>query len=491
MNRSTLIFKGGVLRRRIFGSGLMGLAVLTIGCSVRQSEAIHLSLDPPATYRAAPEKSTAAPLPQRWWEAFRDPVLNRLMETVFAANLDLDQAVARYAQARAVSRQATADRLPFADVEGSAGRSRQLAAPQNVTGSSYDLSAAAGFEVDLWNKLKSRDRARKLELEASREDIQALYLSLSAETADLYFLIVEQRAQLDLIDRTVATRRVNLELVERRYREGMVSALDLYQSRENLASARSERPEVEARLATAAHALAVLSGAYPDAGIGGSLAALPDLPEAFPTGLPSELLLQRPDIRAALLRLQADDQEIGAAVAERFPSINLIADYGRAGQDLGTSIVGVVWNLAGNLALPVIDWGRRKAEVDRTRGVFDEQLARYRQTVLTAFQEVEDALVEHRTAMEAIQRIEVESAAAENTLRLSVDRYRDGLSDYLPVLTAQTTLFNSQTRLLSARRQLVVARISLARALGGSWMAAATDGRIKAYDEHISSVEAN
>ena len=480
-------FKGDKMRGCFQHWVLIVLIVFLAGCAVHRPQAVGPSVDPPQTYAGVPADQSAPPLPARWWEAFDDPQLNQLMERVFAANLDLAEAVARYAQARAISRQSTADRLPFIDLEGSAGRSRQLATPKDVTGNSASFSAVAGFEVDVWNKLKSRALARDLEMEASREDLQALYLSLSAEAADLYFFIVEQRAQLALIDRTVATRQVNLELVERRYREGMVSALDLYQSRQNLANARARRPDVEAGLATAAHALAVLSGAYPDRKIGGSLEALPDLPEAFPAGLPSELLLDRPDIRAELLRLKADDQEIGVAVADRFPSINLIADYGLADQDFGTSLSGVVWNMAGNLALPVLDWGKRKAEVDRTRAVFEEQLARSQQTVLTAFREVEDVLVENHTSMDAIRRIQVETAAAENSLRLSVDRYRDGLSDYLPVLTAQTTLFDSQTRLLTARRELVAARISLARALGGSWTAAETDRRIEAYDGRVPS----
>ena len=180
------------------------------------------------------------------------------------------------------------------------------------------------------------------------------------------------------------------------------------------------------------------------------------------------------------MRLEAADHEIAAAVADRFPAINLLADYGRSQTDFGSLISGTVWSLAGNLTLPLIDFNKRKAEVDRSEAVYTERLAAYQQTVLTAFQDVEDALVANRQSKAAIAKIDAEAAAAEDALRLAVSEYRDGLSTYLPVLTAQTTYFDSQTRLLSARRQLISARISLARAMGGTWMVGLADERLQA-----------
>jgi NodT family efflux transporter outer membrane factor (OMF) lipoprotein len=392
------------------------------------------------------------------------------MDRAFAGNLDLAQAFARLKQFEALARQSNAARFPFVNLEGNAARSRQLRAMGAETGNTYELSLAAGFEVDLWNKLESRTRASKLETEASLEDIRTLYLTISSQVADLYYLMVEQRSQLDLTDSTIEARAATLELVKRRYLEGVVPALDVYQSRQVLAAARTRRPELESTLAEAAHALSILIGDYPDRSVGGDLAVIPEVDVAFPAGLPSELLTRRPDIRAELLRLRADDQEIGAAIADRFPSINLLADYGRAGSDFGASLSATVWSLIGNMTLPLLDWGSRKAEVERTRGVFEEQLGRYQQTVLIAFREVEDALVNNRTTEETIQRLKDEEAAAGASLRLATDRYLDGLSDYLPVLTAQALHFDAQSRLLSTRRQLLADRISLARALGGSWM---------------------
>jgi NodT family efflux transporter outer membrane factor (OMF) lipoprotein len=452
------------------GFALLLAALWGAGCAVHHSQPAPLATPVPPAFVAGGSDPAGGGLPQRWWEIFDDPTLDALMAQAFAANLDLAQAYARIAQAQSLARQGQAARLPGLDFQAQAGRSRQLGNAGGVAGNNYALSLAAGYEVDLWNKLKSRAQARELESDATLEELRTLYLSLSAQVADLYYLMVEQRALLDLTEQTVTARREVLDLVERRYREGVVPALDVYQARQVLAAAYTRLPELESTLLTTAHFLSILTGQYPNPNSGGALATLPDLPAAFPAGLPSELLGRRPDVRADLLRLMASDHEIGAAVAARFPSINLVGGFGRSGSDFGTGLSATVWSLLGNLALPLVDWGARKAEVDRTQAVFRERLARYQRTVLTAFQEVEDALVQNRTTLETIRRIEAELSAAEASLRLSTDRYLDGLSDYLPVLTAQALYFDSQSRLLSARRRLLSARIGLARALGGSWM---------------------
>ena len=463
---------------------LVGL-VLSIGCTVHAPERISLPAPIPGLFIEKSNDTGLLPESERWWKAFKDAHLNRLMDRAFAGNLDLAQAFARLKQFEALARQSNAARFPFVNLEGNAARSRQLRAMGAETGNTYELSLAAGFEVDLWNKLESRTRASKLETEASLEDIRTLYLTISSQVADLYYLMVEQRSQLDLTDSTIEARAATLELVKRRYLEGVVPALDVYQSRQVLAAARTRRPELESTLAEAAHALSILIGDYPDRSVGGDLAVIPEVDVAFPAGLPSELLTRRPDIRAELLRLRADDQEIGAAIADRFPSINLLADYGRAGSDFGASLSATVWSLIGNMTLPLLDWGSRKAEVERTRGVFEEQLGRYQQTVLIAFREVEDALVNNRTTEETIQRLKDEEAAAGDSLRLAMDRYLDGLSDYLPVLTAQALHFDAQSRLLLALRQLLSDRISLARAIGGSWMDPDIEKRLS---KHIKGV---
>ncbi len=248
-------------------------------------------------------------------------------------------------------------------------------------------------------------------------------------------------------------------------------ALDVYQARQNLAMVRASRPTFEANLALTEHAVATLLGRYPEKETADELAVLPVIPDAFPVGLPSDVLARRPDIQAALLRLKASDEKIASAIADRFPTFNLLGSYGKSSTAFSTGdISGVFWNLILSLAQPIIDGGRRSAEVERTRAVFKENLALYHKAVLTSLQEVEDALSRNRASEEQITFLKEKIDSSSNALRLSIDRYMEGLSDYLPVLSAQQSLYDSESALLSARRQLISDRVQIAKALGGEWM---------------------
>ena len=454
-----------------------GLVALT-GCSLHRPQEIALPVELPGAYLEQGEVSSGTPL-ARWWESFEDPRLNALMTELFAANLELEQAFARIDQARSAVRSVRSARLPFANIEGEGGRSRQPSFAGDFTGDNQKLSAAAGFEVDLWGKLAARTKAAEKDAQARLEELQILYLGLSAQLADLYYFAVEQRSQIELADRTIASFTDTLKRVEDRYRAGLAPPLDVYQARQSLAGAQASRHVFEANLAAAEHAIAVLIGRYPDRETAGDLAVLPPVPEAFPVGLPAELVGRRPDLKAALRSIEAADARVAAAIAERFPSVNLLGSYGHSRQEFSTGLIaGDFWSLLGRLILPVVDGGRRKAEVDRSRAVVRETVARYRQAVLDAFREVEDALAANRADEQRIGRLEENGAAAESALRLSLDSYLNGLTDYLPVLTAQRSDFEVKSRLLAARRQLVSDRITLARVLGGGWMIEPIEDRL-------------
>jgi len=457
------------------------LTMFFSGCSIHRKQAITLPSPVPDSF-VRQEGPPVESLPVgRWWETFQDEELNHLMKEALANNLDLAQFFARLSQLQAVTRQAESVRYPSLNAEGEAGRSRQPGISGPDTGNRYRLSLAAGYEIDLWNRNSSGAMAAMLEERASREDVRSLFISLSAELVDLYYLAVEQRAQIQLTDGTIASFENTLDLVTRRYVQGLVSALDVYQARQNLSFAKASRPVFEANLGQAEHAIAVLLGRYPDRNLAGKMAELPETPEAFPAGLPSQLLARRPDVQAEFLRVQAGDAKVAEAIADRFPSFNLLGNYGRSRTSLGSGdVTGIFWNLLASAALPVIDGGRRKAEVDRTEAAFRESLARYRKVVLSSFQEVENALVNNRTTEERIRQLEQQVTATGGALRLSLDRYLLGLSDYLPVLTAQNADFTARSQLLAAKRQLLSDRISLARALGGDWMEEEMEIRRKA-----------
>ncbi len=261
---------------------------------------------------------------------------------------------------------------------------------------------------------------------------------------------------------------------------GLVPAVDMYQARQSLFGAKAARYLFEARLAEAEHAIGVLLGRYPERNPDGSIETLPPAPELFAVGIPAELISQRPDLQAALQRIEAADARVAVAIADRFPSISISGNYGSLRQEVTAGLLkGEFWSLLGSLALPVIDGGRRRAEVERKEAALREAVAGYQEKVLLAFQEVEDALVNNYATEQRVARLDETAQATGATLRLSTNRYLAGLVDYLPVLTAQRIDFEVRSKLLAAQRQLLASRISLARALGGAWMQETMNSRLQ------------
>ena len=439
-----------------------------------------LPVDPPPEYlenQAAVQPGLSA---EQWWLAFNDEHLNLLMTELFAHNLELVQSFARLEQVESIVRINRSAQSPVLSAAGNMCRSRQPGVMNDFTGDSRQLSLAAGFELDLWGKLAAQSQAANLDLAASRQDVQTLYLGLSARLADLYFIAVEQRAQLALTDQIVSSFTETAARVESRYRRGLVPAVDMYQARQSLAGAQAARHLFEARLAEAEHAMGVLLGRYPERNPGGRLAQLPAAPELFAVGIPAELVSQRPDLLAALQRVEAADARVAVAIADRFPSLSLSGNYGTLRQEVTAGLIkGDFWSLLGNLTMPVLDGGRRRAEVSRKEAVLREAVAGYQQKVLAAFQDVEDALVNNFATGRRVARLAETAQATGATLRLSTERYLAGLVDYLPVLTAQRADADTRSRLLGAQRQLLSDRISLARALGGAWMNEQMNARLQ------------
>ena len=460
------------------------MMLLLAGCSLHKPTDVSLSVAPPQEFLEKKMTGETRPLPGQWWLAFEDEQLNQLMTELFKQNLELTQAVARLEQVEALARITRSAESPFLSGGGNVGRSSQPGLSDDFIGNNQQLSLAAGYELDLWGKLSAQSRAAELELSASRQDMQTLYLGLSARLADLYFLAIEQRAQLALTDQSIASFADTLLRVENRYNLGLVPAVDMYQARQSLAGAQAARYLFEASLGEVEHAIAVLIGRYPERSPGDSLEQLPGAPDLFDAGIPAELISQRPDLQAALQRVEAADYRVAAAIADRFPSISLSGGYGSLRQDVTAGLIkGEFWSLLGNLAMPLVDGGRRRAEVDRKEAALREAVANYQQKVLTAFQEVEDALINNYATEQRVERLAETAQATGATLRLSTDRYLAGLVDYLPVLTAQRTDFDVSSRLLAARRQLLAERISLARALGGDWMRNQMNSRLQIEED--------
>ncbi len=448
---------------------LVTFPVLT-GCSIHKTGIGEPLIEAPGSFST--KSNTTGALIGKWWEQFEDENLNGLMEEAFQNNLDIIQSYERFRQSLAAAGITEASGGLVMNVTGSGGRTRQASAFGATTSDMYSLSAAASYELDIWGKRKSAIGAAHFRALASEQDLKAMFITISARIADLYYLAVEQRAQLAFADRTIASLQDNLNSVERRYYGGLVPGIDVYQARQGLAAAKAQRPLFEATLAETSNALAVLAGRFPGNETGADITELKDVVVVNETGLPSQLLLRRPDIQAALLRIKASDKEVGKAVSDRFPVFSLTGSYGGASDSLSTILdsPNIFWNILLSAVQPVLDSGRRKAEVRRTEAVLNERLALYHKTVLNAFKEVEDSLVKISASKERIRMLDETVTVSGHTLRISLERYNQGLNDYLPVLGAQQRYVVAMSGLLSAKRQLISNRIQLARSLGGEWV---------------------
>jgi multidrug efflux system outer membrane protein len=417
-------------------------------------------------YASGPERA------ERWWEEFKDPELNTLVEEALSGSFTLKEAWARLNQARASAVQAGSALYP--DLTGTAGASHGRQRTENgsadtQTTRDYSLGLAGSYELDLWGRIRSEREAARLEATATREDVNAAAMTVAAEVTDRWANIISQRMQKALLEKQLQTNQIYLELVELRFRNAMVSALDVYQQRQVVEQIKAQIPLIEVQEQLFIHELALLLGKPPQIPIEITSVTLPSPVEIPATGLPVDLLFARPDVRAAGLRLHAADWQVATARANRLPKISLTASAGYGPGELGIIFDNWLLNLAANLTAPIFDGNRLAAEVDRTQAVADEQLYVYRSTVVTAIKEVEDALVSEGKQRQHIKALESEIAAARKALDQARDRYLKGLDDYLPVLTQLLTIQGLERDLIQRQTELLIYRVNLYRALGGTW----------------------
>jgi NodT family efflux transporter outer membrane factor (OMF) lipoprotein len=408
----------------------------------------------------------------RWWEEFNDIDLNVLVTKALSDNLTLKETWSRLVQARALAVQAGATLYP--DLTGTAGAdyARQRSdngSAKTASTEDYSLGVVSSYELDLWGRIRAERESALLEVTAAREDLNTAAMTLAAEVANRWVNIISQRRQKRLLERQLQTNLTLLELIELRFRMSMVSALDVYQQKQVVENIKAEIPLVEAEEQVLLHELALLMGRPPGTSLKISREDFPEPTEIPATGLPADLLSLRPDLRRAGMRLQAADWQVAAARANRLPAIRLTAgaQYGKG--DMDVLFDNWLLSLAGNLTAPIFDGGRRAAEVDRRQAFADENLSAYRQAVLTAIKEVEDALVSEVKQREHIRALENVLITARKALEEAGIRYRNGLTDYLPVLTQLLAVQNLERNLIRQQAILLNARVSLYRSLGGTW----------------------
>jgi NodT family efflux transporter outer membrane factor (OMF) lipoprotein len=448
-------------------------AGLLFGC---QSHSINRSPEPIGKGGIAYSIPSPAsePVDRDWWASFNDAKLDTLIRTALDNNLDIMRGLARLEQADALTRQSRADRLPRIDLE--ANMLRDWA--DGETRNRLDwVGGAMAWEVDVFNRLGSAALARQSERAARMEDLLAIRLSLSAEVTDAYFDAVEQRRVLALLEQQIEVDRDLLELTELRFEAGLTASVDVLQQSSQLAETESLVPPTEALLRISENRLDVLIGQAPDAvdrvSSDDKFIAIGDLPFI---GVPSDLLLNRPDLRAFQNELIAADAEIGQAIADRLPRITLEGSlfYGN-----GSGFTGPAGTLLGSIVQPLLDWGARKAEVERSRALYVERLAIFSQAYLQAIENVENTLYQERKQREFLDRLERRRLFLERTVEETRDRYTNGLTDFLPVLDALKELQRIERIIVRQERALLGFRIQLHRALGGRVNATGSGGSIQ------------
>jgi NodT family efflux transporter outer membrane factor (OMF) lipoprotein len=414
----------------------------------------------------------------QWWEVFTDPKLNELENQLDIANPDLQAAVARFVQARAIARQDVSNEFPTLGFGTSATRARSSATgPYSslygnvpVTSNDFIASLNLNWEIDLFGRLRNTANAAKAQAQSSEADAAAVALSLQAELATDYFSLRGDDTTIALLEDTIKVYDRAYDLTKNRYEEGISAATDVDQADTQRQSARAQLASVRRDRAQLEHAVAVLLGEVP------SLFALEpaqlasSVPPVGP-GLPSVLLQRRPDVARAERAMAAANAQIGVARAAWFPVFSLTGDAGFQ------SLIGSqwfkapsqIWSLGPSAALPLLDFGARSGLNQQARGQYDEAVANYRKTTLTAYQEVEDNLAALHHLADEVAADEAASKSAESAANHSDKRYDAGVADYIEVTTTHTAALQEERDAISARVLQLNAAVGLVRATGGGW----------------------
>jgi NodT family efflux transporter outer membrane factor (OMF) lipoprotein len=464
---------------RIFAApaGLLSLVMLT---SCITADRPDLGIEIPGAYRAAPRAPDQAPPRLDWWRGFRSKELTDLIEEAHAANFDIEIAIARIIQADAASKIAGAPLLPNVDLQADATRVRSSQAGRDGNGGgvsggservSYSVALNASYELDFWGKNRAISESAQEIAVAARFDRDVVTLSTVVSVATAYFLVLSSQDRLRIARQNVDSANRVLTLIKQRQEAGTASALEVAQQETAVAQQRAQIPALDQILRQNVATLAVLVGRAPSfvKVRGGSLFRL-GIPRVTP-GLPSDVLVQRPDIRAAEARLVSADASVVAARAAFFPSISLTGQYGVTSTALKNLFTpqAIFYQIAAGLVQPVFDGFRLEGELEQAKGRQLELLGDYRRTIVSAFGDVERALIAVADTAEQERLQQQVVTSSQLAFSIAETRLREGTVDLTTVLVAQQALFTAQDNQVVARLARLQAVLSLFQALGGSW----------------------
>jgi multidrug efflux system outer membrane protein len=440
----------------------LSLALLLTGCTVGPNYQ-RPRITPPAVYRADTSPSPSSLGDEKWWTLFDDPSLQQLIHTTLSQNYDIRIAATRILQARARLGITRADQYPT--LSGSLG----FAAEKIPFGkfNATELQASISYDLDFWGRYRRATEAARANLLASEWNQRTVVSTLVSNVAAAYFQLRELDLELEISQRTLASRRQSLALTETLANGGATSLLDVKQAQQLVETAAAAVPELQRQISVGEDALSALLGQYPaDIARGKPLTEQP-LPPAVPAGLPSRLLEKRPDIQEAEQNLIAANAEIGVARAQLFPDVSLTGTYG--GAAIGLSHLVSIYTLTPAITQPIFNAGRLRSNVRLSEAEQQQQLLTYQQTIQTAFREVSDALVGYQRNRESREHQELLTAAARDASGLSDMRYRGGAASYLEFLTNETNFFSAELNLARAHLSERLSLVQLYNSLGGGW----------------------
>lgn len=441
-------------------AGAAALSVLAglAGCATNKDPSVAV-VTVPDTFSVSGD----TPLSDRWWTAFNDEGLERQISAALASNLTLGTAWERLREARATAGGASAERFP--ELTGSAGAER--VEPNDDGDTRLELGLAATYELDLWGGIRSAAEAERLRADAAAEAVQTAAITLTAEIAQTWYALQEAHAQLDLLRAQEQTNADILTVLKKRFSQGQSRRVDVLRQEQLVEATRQQRIAGELNRSVLEHQLAVLTGNAPGQGMAYEPIGLPELPPLPDAGIPLALVQRRPDIQAAYLELRAADRDVATAVSLKFPRISLSASATTVEEGAERLMDDWVRTLAANIVAPLLDAGRREAEVEQARAREQQRLYEYGQHVLTAFREVEDALVQEAKQRDILRALDVQVTLAEQSYDQLRTEYMNGAGTYMDVLTVLTDTQTLRRERLAAERRLVDIRISLYRALAG------------------------
>ncbi len=402
-----------------------------------------------------------------WWKVFEDQQLNRLVDSAFTNNMNLISTWYQLQEATAIRKSQSTFLLP--DIEANAQTAISRPEPDFAGGENTQIGLTANYEIDLWGRIRAGVQAEDFRLQASYYDYQAAAMTLSAQITNTWFQLITAKKQLDLAEKQIATNEKIIKLIRVRFGAGQIKGVDILRQQQLLEEANNQKLIYETNIRLQKNQLAVLTGVPPQNFTIAAKDSLPQLPNQPETGLPLELIRRRPDIQRAYHNLLAADRDMAVAVRNKFPRLSVNLSTQARSNTYTELFSNWAYTLGANLVAPILYWGRLRAEVDRTEAIKQQQLYNYGQSVLTAFQEVENAIIREEKQKERLEVINKRITMAKKVNQQLQNEFINGFTEYLDVLLSLDAQQQLERDRLSLQQQLYESRISLYRALAGSF----------------------